>query len=128
MADKEIKETKKSTVIGTFEGKCCDSTVFNNNDMKLSRKLFEVLFASEDYKRAIKYRHYIGFLGHPNDPGCMDYRNACIVMQLTRGLPKCRNYPPENGRILLQPAGRQGLSNLHLREESLHCGRIYVNW
>lgn len=70
----------KGSIIGKFVGKCCDSTVFNNNDMKLSRKLFEVLFASEDYKRAIKYRHYIGFLGHPHDPGCMDYRNACIVM------------------------------------------------
>ena len=25
-------------------------------------------------------RHYIGFLGHPVDPGCQDFKDACIVM------------------------------------------------
>lgn len=70
----------RKTVIGTFTGKCCDATVSNNNDMFLGRELFENLFQSEDYKRAMKNRYYIGFLGHPEDPGCMDFRNACIVM------------------------------------------------
>ena len=71
---------KNSAVIGTYEGKCCDSTVLNNNEMKLPRELFEILFASEEYKRAMKNRYYIGFLGHPQDPGCMDFEHACIVM------------------------------------------------
>lgn len=71
---------EKSSVIGTFTGKCCDGNVFNNNDMKLSVELFENLFASEDYKTAMQNRYYIGFLGHPDDPNCMDFKDACIVM------------------------------------------------
>lgn len=71
---------KKRSVIGKFVGKCCDANVFNNNDMHLGRKLFENLFASEEYKRAIENGHYIGFLGHPEDPGDQNYKNACIVM------------------------------------------------
>lgn len=71
---------RKSAVIGTFSGKCCDSTVVNNNDMFLNGELFDNLFASDEFKRALENRHYIGFLGHPQDPGCMDYEHACIVM------------------------------------------------
>lgn len=69
-----------NTVIGKFSGKCCDSNVFNNNDMKLNKQLFENLFASEEYKRAMQNRHYIGYLGHPEDPNCMEFEHACIVM------------------------------------------------
>lgn len=69
-----------NTVIGKFSGKCCDANVFNNNDMKLNKQLFENLFASEEYKRAMKNRHYIGYLGHPEDPNCMEFEHACIVM------------------------------------------------
>ena len=67
-------------VLGQFVGKCCDANVINNNDMHLGEKLFKNLFASEDYKRAMKNRHYIGFCGHPADIDCMDYKDACIVM------------------------------------------------
>lgn len=76
----KASSTSKSSVIGEFTGKCGDYSVHNNNDMKLGRKLFEILFASEDYKRAMKNRYYIGFLGHPEDPNCMDFKDACIVM------------------------------------------------
>ena len=75
MADK-----KKPVVIGQFTGKCCDSNVVNNNDMHLGRQLFENLFASDEYKTALANGHYIGFLGHPDDPGDQNYMNACIVM------------------------------------------------
>ena len=75
MADK-----KKPAVIGQFTGKCCDSNVVNNNDMHLGRQLFENLFASDEYKTALANGHYIGFLGHPDDPGDQNYMNACIVM------------------------------------------------
>lgn len=75
-----MKTKDKPVVIGQFVGKCCDSDVFNNNDMNLSKQLFENLFASEEYKRAMDNRHYIGFLGHPEDPNCMDFKDACIVM------------------------------------------------
>lgn len=72
--------SKKSSVIGQFTGKCCDSNVFNLNDMHLAREVFETLIASDEYKRAMENRHYIGFLGHPEDPGCQDFQQACIVM------------------------------------------------
>ena len=67
-------------ILGKFVGKCCDADVVNNNGMYLSRELFDNLIASDDYKTAIKNKYYIGFLGHPEDPNCMDFRNACVVM------------------------------------------------
>ena len=85
MATKTIKaettkiETKKA-VLGTFTGKCCDAAVFNNNDMKLDRELFEKLIDSDEYKDAMEHRYYIGFLGHPEDPNCQDFKDGCIVM------------------------------------------------
>ena len=42
--------------------------------------MWENVFSSDDYKKAIKLGHYIGFLGHPEDPNCMDFEHACIVM------------------------------------------------
>ena len=76
----KLKEIKKTGVLGTFTGKCCDANVFNNNDMHLSRELFEKLMASDEYKRAMENRHYVGFCGHPENPDCQDDQNACIVM------------------------------------------------
>ena len=69
-----------SSIIGTFTGKCCDAAVFNNNDMKLNRELFEHLLASDEYKDAMEHRYYIGYLGHPEDPGAQTFQDACIVM------------------------------------------------
>lgn len=71
---------KKPAVIGQFTGKCCDANVVNNNDMHLGKELFENLFASDEFKSALKNGHYIGFAGHPEDPGCQDFKDACIVM------------------------------------------------
>lgn len=71
---------EKFKIIGTFKGKCCDADVYNNNEMLLDRELFDKLINSEEYKRAMQNRYYIGFLGHPEDPNCMDFRNACIIM------------------------------------------------
>lgn len=68
------------TILGKYTGKCCDADVVNNNGMYLSRELFENLVNSEDYKTAIKNKYYIGFLGHPEDPNCMNFKDACIVM------------------------------------------------
>lgn len=74
-------DVESKSVLGTFTGKCCDSNVFNNNDMHLSRELFEKLMESEEYKRAMENHHYIGYLGHPSDSDCQDYEHACIVMK-----------------------------------------------
>ena len=70
----------KSSILGTFTGKCCDAAVFNNNDMKLNRELFENLLASDEYKDAMEHRYYIGYLGHPDDPGAQTFQDACIIM------------------------------------------------
>lgn len=76
----ETTSLKNPTILGTFTGKCCDAAVFNNNDMKLDRELFEKLIDSDEYKDAMEHRYYIGFLGHPEDPNCQDFKDACIVM------------------------------------------------
>jgi len=76
----DTSESKPASVIGRFEGKCCDANVFNNNDMHLGPQVFKKLFASDEYKRAMQNRHYIGFLGHPADSDCQEFEHACIVM------------------------------------------------
>lgn len=67
-------------ILGKFSGKACDSNVINNNDMFLSRKLFENVISSQEYKDGIARGHYIGYLGHPEDPGCQEFKDGCIVM------------------------------------------------
>lgn len=73
-------EKPKNSVIGTFEGECADSNITNENGLDITRPVWENIFSSESYQQAIELGWYIGFLGHPDDPGCMDFRNACIVM------------------------------------------------
>ena len=85
MANTKIKAettdlTKNSKILGTFSGKCCDAAVVNNNDMKLNRELFEKLMESDEYKDGMANKYYMGFLGHPEDPNCQDFKDACIVM------------------------------------------------
>ena len=73
-------EKPKNSVIGVFEGECADSNITNENGLDITRPVWENIFSSESYQQAIDLGWYIGFLGHPDDPGCMDFRNACIVM------------------------------------------------
>ena len=83
MAKNKVESAKVSgpAVIGKFEGKCADSNIENANGMYLGPDLWRTIFASEEYKAALDKGYYIGFLGHPEDPGCMDFKNACIVMK-----------------------------------------------
>lgn len=76
----EEKVRTLPAVIGTFEGECGDATVTNNNGLDIEREVWETLFASDDFKKGIELGWYIGFLGHPKDPDCMDFEHACIVM------------------------------------------------
>ena len=80
-----------STVIGQFKGKYADADVVNANGMEIGRDVWETLFASEDYKTALARGHYIGFLGHPEDPGCQDFKDACIILR------EC--YIDDNGEV-----------------------------
>lgn len=75
-----LPKNKKPSIIGVFEGECADSNITNENGLDIKRPVWELVFASEEYKKAIELGWYIGFLGHPEDPGCMDFEHACIVM------------------------------------------------
>ena len=90
-----VVETEKiqnsPTILGTFEGECADSNITNLNGMDITREVWENVFNSDDYKKAIENHWYIGFLGHPEDPNCMDFEHACIMM--TEG------HIDENGKV-----------------------------
>lgn len=70
----------KTNIIGTFTGECADADVTNENGIDIPREVWETVFASDIYKQGIELGWYIGFAGHPEDVGCMDFKNACIVM------------------------------------------------
>lgn len=81
MSKKPIKANVVSkAVLGTFEGECADANITNKNGLDITREVWENVFNSDEYKEAIENRWYIGYLGHPEDPNCMDFQNACITM------------------------------------------------
>lgn len=83
---KNIKaaDIQNMTVIGHFEGQCADANITNKNGLDITSEVWETVFASEEYQQAIDLGWYIGFLGHPEDPNCMDFEHACIVMKSGR--------------------------------------------
>lgn len=81
MTKVKSNENVHSSVLGTFEGQCADADITNKNGLDITREVWQYVFSSEDYKQAIDLGWYIGFLGHPEDPGCMDFEHACIVMR-----------------------------------------------
>lgn len=79
-SDVTIRNTQKSSIIGTFKGKCADS-IENNNSMLLDKDLWRNITNSDEFKSYRDKGMYIGFLGHPEDPGCQDFKNACIILR-----------------------------------------------
>lgn len=79
-----MAEEKKSTILGSFEGECADSNITNLNGMDITRPVWEHVFESDEYKRAVEMGWYIGYLGHPAEPDCQDFKDACIVMRSGR--------------------------------------------
>lgn len=77
------KDAPSSTlkILGQFEGECADANVTNENGLDILPAVWETVFASDLYKKALEHGWYIGFLGHPEDPNCMDFEHACIVMR-----------------------------------------------
>lgn len=76
-----VRATKTNfKVLGIFEGEAMDTTITNLNGLDITGEVMEVVFSSEEYATGIKNGWYIGFLGHPEDPNCMDFKDACIVM------------------------------------------------
>lgn len=76
----DLSEKVSGSILGTYEGECADSNITNLNGLDITREVWEHVFASEEYKKAIKLKQYIGYLGHPEDPDCQDFRKACITM------------------------------------------------
>lgn len=68
-------------ILGQFEGECADSNITNENGLDITREVWENVFSSDIYHKAIENGWYIGFLGHPEDPNCMDFEHACIKMR-----------------------------------------------
>lgn len=79
-ADTDSAAINTQPILGTFEGECADANITNLNGLDITRPVWETVFASEEFKKAIKLGHYIGFLGHPKDSGCQDFEHGCIVM------------------------------------------------
>ena len=79
-SDVTIRNPQKSSIIGTFKGKCADS-IENNNSMLLDKDLWINIKNSDEFKSYRDKGMYIGFLGHPEDPGCQDFKNACIILR-----------------------------------------------
>ena len=73
-------EKKDLKILGTFDGECADSNITNLNGLDITREVWENVFNSDEYKQAIENGWYIGYLGHPEDPGCQEFEKACIVM------------------------------------------------
>lgn len=69
------------TILGQFDGECLVLDKINNNGWEMDNELWEKLLDSEEYETAIKHGWYIGYLGHPEDPNCMDFEHACIVLR-----------------------------------------------
>ncbi|WP_301003140.1 hypothetical protein [uncultured Duncaniella sp.] len=85
MKDKKTREQiqaelSTTPILGTYEGECADADITNLNGLDITRPVWTNVFESEDYKQAIKLGWYIGFLGHPADADCNDFKDACIVM------------------------------------------------
>ena len=76
----EIPEVASNAIIGKISGEALDTNITNKNGLDISREVIENVIASDDYKEGIAHRWFIGFLGHPEDPNCMDFKDAGIIM------------------------------------------------
>lgn len=74
------RNASTSAILGKFDGECADANITNLNGLDITREVWENVFDSDEYKKAIELGHLIGFLGHPEDPACQDFEHACIVM------------------------------------------------
>lgn len=88
---KKIMASSTYNILGTYEGEVLDTNITNKNGLDITRAVMESVFKSEDYQQGIKNGWFIGFLGHPEDPNCMDFEHGCIVM--TDG------YIDDNGKV-----------------------------
>lgn len=77
---KSVEDLNNTVILGQYEGECADANITNKNGMDILPEVWENVFNSKEFKQGIELGWYIGFLGHPEDPNCMDFEHACIVM------------------------------------------------
>lgn len=77
---KPIFASSGLSVLGVYEGEVLDSNITNKNGLDITADVIRCVLSSEDYKSGIENGWFIGFLGHPEDPNCMDFKSGCIVM------------------------------------------------
>lgn len=75
-----ILNKESNAIIGTYEGEALDANITNKNGLDITIDVIQAVLESEDYKDGIEHGWFIGFLGHPEDPGCQEFENGCIVM------------------------------------------------
>ena len=75
-----ILNKESNAIIGTYEGEVLDANITNKNGLDITIDVIQAVLDSEDYKDGIEHGWFIGFLGHPEDPGCQEFENGCIVM------------------------------------------------
>ena len=81
MKNKKVTASSISnSIIGTYEGEVLNPNITNKNGLDITMDVMTTVLESEDYKQGIEYGWFIGFLGHPEDPNCMEFQNGCIVM------------------------------------------------
>ena len=75
-----VKDIMNPAIIGTYEGEILDSNITNKNGLDITVDVMQAVLESEDYHDGIENRWFIGYLGHPEDPGCQEFKDGCIVM------------------------------------------------
>lgn len=80
IASEDYQSGKSNAIIGTISGEALDTNITNKNGLDITREVIENVLTSEDYKEGIENGWFIGFLGHPEDPNCMDFEHAGVVM------------------------------------------------
>ena len=80
MAGKVTSNIVDTAILGTFEGECLDTQITNLNGLDITEEVIQTVLDSEEYKTGIDNGWFLGFLGHPEDPACQEFMNACIVL------------------------------------------------
>lgn len=68
------------SVLGTYEGEALDTNITNLNGMDITREVIENVLESEEYERGIKYRWFVAYAGHPQDPLDQTFANTAGVL------------------------------------------------
>ena len=78
--DKPVIDVSATPILGTYEGEALDTNITNNNGLDITAEVIKQVLASDEYAQGLENGWFIGFLGHPEDPNCMDFKDGCIVL------------------------------------------------